>query len=208
MPGMNPPPAVKLSFRAQMLQAREEAILRGVGRLLAEKGFEAMTVDQIAAEAGIAKASLYKHFASKEALACAAVVRLLDQAQAVLSGLPAEAAPLAKLQAAARWAMGRQLAGEMPALPGPQSGLGAALRASAECSAGLAALRSLLEAWIVEAQAQGALDPQLPAPAVLYTLCARACDPALAWLRDGGRHSDEQVVALALTACFEGLRAR
>lgn len=205
---MNAAPAAKLSFRAQMLQAREEAILGSVCRLMAEKGFEAMTVDQVAAEAGIAKASLYKHFASKEALACAAVVRLLNQAQAMLSGLPAEEAPLAKLQAAAGWAMGRQLAGELPALPGPHSSLGAALRASPECSAGLSALRGLLEDWILGAQAQAVLNPALPAPAVLYTLAARACDSALAWLRDGGRHSDEQVVALALSACFEGLRAR
>ena len=42
---------------------------------LAEKGFEQMTVDEVAADVGIAKASLYKHFASKEALAAAAMAR-------------------------------------------------------------------------------------------------------------------------------------
>jgi TetR/AcrR family transcriptional regulator of autoinduction and epiphytic fitness len=66
------------SFRAQVLQAREDAIVDTVNRLLAEKGFDAMTVDLVAAEVGIAKASLYKHFASKEQLAAAAMVRVLD----------------------------------------------------------------------------------------------------------------------------------
>ena len=47
-----------------MLLARESAIIETVNRLLAEKGFEAMTVDEVAAEVGIAKASLYKHFSS------------------------------------------------------------------------------------------------------------------------------------------------
>ena len=47
-----------------MLQARESAIIDTVNRLLAENGFEAMTVDEVAAEVGIAKASLYKHFSS------------------------------------------------------------------------------------------------------------------------------------------------
>ena len=50
----------------------EDAIVTSVNRLLAEKGFDLMTVDEVAADVGIAKASLYKHFASKEALAAAA----------------------------------------------------------------------------------------------------------------------------------------
>jgi AcrR family transcriptional regulator len=56
---------VKPSFKQQMLQVREDTIVQTVNRLLAEKGFEAMTVDEVAAQVGIAKASLYKHFASK-----------------------------------------------------------------------------------------------------------------------------------------------
>ena len=38
---------VKLSFKEQMLRAREEAIVQTVNRLLAEKGFDAMTVDDL-----------------------------------------------------------------------------------------------------------------------------------------------------------------
>ena len=37
------------SFKEQMLAAREEALIQSVNRLLAEKGFEAMTVDEVAA---------------------------------------------------------------------------------------------------------------------------------------------------------------
>ena len=58
--------APKLSFREQMHLAREDAIISAVNRFLAEKGFDAMTVDEVAADVGIAKASLYKHFPSKE----------------------------------------------------------------------------------------------------------------------------------------------
>ncbi len=75
---------VKVSFKEQMLQAREEAIIRVVNLLLAEKGFEAMTVDEVAASVGIAKASLYKHFPSKEDLAAAAMVSVMRRAQAFL----------------------------------------------------------------------------------------------------------------------------
>ena len=71
-----------------MLQVREDAIVQAVNRLLAEKGFDAMTVDEVAADVGIAKASLYKHFASKEALAAAAMVRVLERgAQLLVSAI-------------------------------------------------------------------------------------------------------------------------
>lgn len=35
---MRPSPAAKISFKAQMLQAREDAILQAVNHLLAQKG--------------------------------------------------------------------------------------------------------------------------------------------------------------------------
>ena len=79
--------APRVSFKAQMLKVREEAIVQAVNRLLAEKGFDAMTVDEVAAKVGIAKASLYKHFPSKEDLAAAAMVRVMQRAVAFLDSL-------------------------------------------------------------------------------------------------------------------------
>lgn len=64
-----------------MHQAREEAIVAAAGRLLGEKGFEAMTLDDVAAEVGVAKASLYKHFAGKDDLCAAAMVYAVDRLQ-------------------------------------------------------------------------------------------------------------------------------
>ena len=100
-----------------MLRAREDAIVQAASRLLAEKGFDLMTVDQVAADVGIAKASLYKHFPSKEDLAAAAMVRVLGQAQTFLASLPPGATPIDQLKAVVRWMMQRQLAGQMPSLP-------------------------------------------------------------------------------------------
>ena len=200
--------APKPSFREQMLVAREEAIILAVNKLLAEKGFEAMTVDEVAAAVGIAKASLYKHFPSKEDLAAAAMVRIMKRTQDFMATLPAEADPLGKLKAVARWAMEVQLAGEMPSLPHQSSSLRTTLMGNRAYIDRLMGMSDTLGGWIQAAQANGTLSIKLPAIAVLYTLFARACDPVLEFLRVGGNYSDAQIVDMVLESCFDGLSAR
>jgi TetR/AcrR family transcriptional regulator of autoinduction and epiphytic fitness len=205
-PGAPAAPA-KASFKTQMLKAREDAIVQAASRLLAQKGFDLMTVDQVAADVGIAKASLYKHFSSKEELAAAAMVQVLDRARTFLATLP-DAHPLDQLKAVVRWMMQLQLAGEMPSLPSENSRLRAALMSNKAYLDGLMQASDRIGAWIEQAQAQGLISPQLPAIAVLYTLYARACDPVLDFLKMGGQHSDEQIVELVLGTCFNGLVSR
>ena len=197
----------RTSFKAQMLRAREDAIVSSVNRLLAEKGYDLMTVDEVAADVGIAKASLYKHFASKEALAAAAMVRLLDRALAFISTLDSHptARAIDHLRAVARWSMQVQLAGEMPSLPAQNSSLRAALSNDAGYLQRLMEVSDKLGAWIATAQAAGHLNPRLPPEVVLYTLFARACDPVLGLLKLSGQHTDERIIELLLSTCFDGL---
>lgn len=198
------------SFREQVLRAREDAIVDSVNRLLAEKGFDLMTVDEVAADVGIAKASLYKHFTSKEELAGAAMVRVLERALQVSAELDADASrpPLDRLKGVARWAMQVQLAGEMPSLPAQNSTLRASLVENKAYIERLVTLSERLGEWIVAAQADGTLNPGLPPEVILYTLFARACDPVLGVLKAGGNYSDERIVELLVGTCFDGLSGR
>jgi AcrR family transcriptional regulator len=200
----------RLSFREQVLRVREDAIVVAVNRLLAEKGFDLMTVDEVAAEVGIAKASLYKHFPSKEALAAAAMVRLMQRAWTTVEEQAArpDASACSRLQAVTRWALQLQLAGQMPSLPSQNSSLRAELLARKDYLDLLMLCSDRLGQWIVQAQADGEIDATLPPELVLYTLYARACDPVPAFLKAGGRHADDEIVAWVLGTCFNGLRAR
>ena len=200
--------ADKPSFKQQMLKVREDTIVKTVNRLLAEKGFEAMTVDEVAAEVGIAKASLYKHFASKEDLAVAAMVRVMRQAQDFIAALPEQHPASQQLRAVVRWVLQVKIAGGMPSLPSQNSSLRASLLASQDYMDGLLELSERLGAWIEEAQAQGQLNPKLPPIAILYTFFARACDPVLEFLTISGLYPDEQIVEMVLSTCFDGLAVR
>jgi len=191
-----------------MLLAREDAIIRSVNTMLAQKGFDAMTVDEVAADVGIAKASLYKHFPSKEDLAAAAMVFVMRRAQRYLNELPEEATPFEKIKLVVRWVMSLKLLGEMPSLPSQNSILRTALMNNKDYMDGLMDVSERLGAWIEAAQANGDISNKLPAIAVLYTLYARACDPVLEFLKMGDLYTDDQVIDLVMDTCFEGLKAR
>lgn len=197
------------SFRDQVLKVREDAIVSSVNRLLAEKGFEQMTVDEVAADVGIAKASLYKHFASKEALAAAAMVRVLERTMDVLEQQAArDTGAVDRLREVARWALRVQLAGEMPLLPSQNSSLRAELLGHQAYLALLMQVSDRLGEWIVQAQGDGDLDRSLPPELVLYTLFARACDPVPGAMKASGRHSNDQIVEWVLAVCFSGIGSR
>jgi AcrR family transcriptional regulator len=198
----------RLSFREQVLRVREDAIVASVNRLLADKGFDLMTVDEVAADVGIAKASLYKHFPSKEALAAAAMVRLLRRTLAVVdeqAQVPGASA-LQRLQAVVRWALAVQVAGEMPTLPSQNSTLRAELMGHREYLDLLMQVSEHLGAWIVQAQGQGDIDASLPPELVLYSVYARACDPVPGFLKAGGQYSDSQIVDWLTTLFFRSLK--
>ena len=202
----------RLSFRQKVHLAREDAIVSTVLRLLAEKGYEQMTVDEVAADVGIAKASLYKHFASKEALAAAAMAQALDLALQQVQQVEQDAAhggrAIERLRALTRWTLETQLAGKMPTLPAENSALRNALINHRGYMDRVMALSDQLGAWIVQAQADGAINRQLSPEAVLYTVYARACDPVLGFLKAGGNYTDEQIVGMVMLTCFDGLASR
>lgn len=203
------------SIREQIQRVREEAIVAAVNRLLATKGYDAMTVDEVAAEAGMAKASLYKLFTSKEELAGAAMVGVLDRALGFVDGLRSAAEQAAEagqpvraldqLKAVTRWAMQTQLEGEMPSLPAQNSSLSASLQSNDEYMDRLIALSNRLSTWITEAQTGGQLQMQLPVELVLYTLFARACDPVVGLLKESGQYTHDQIIEWVTSTTFDGL---
>jgi TetR/AcrR family transcriptional regulator, regulator of autoinduction and epiphytic fitness len=197
------------TYKEKMLRVREDTIVEAVQRLLVTKGYELMTVDEVAAEAGLAKASLYKHFTSKEDLAAAAMVRVLERALDYVHTLEQtpSTSPVQQLQHVVRWTLQVQLAGEMPTLPAQNSKLVATLRAHKVYTDRLIVLSDKLGAWIVAAQEQGNINPELPPEMVLYTLYARACDPVLGLMQASGNYQREQIVEWLLSSTFHGIAA-
>ncbi|MEN9538223.1 MAG: hypothetical protein RLZZ126_458 [Pseudomonadota bacterium] len=188
-----------------MLAAREEAIVAAVNRLLAERGYDAMTVDDVAAEVGVAKPQLYRHFPSKEHLAAAAMVRVMEDAKAFTAQIDPKLAPVEQLKLITRWMLERKLAGTMPNLPSQNSKLRNTLLSDPQFVADMMQLGDSLGELILAAQRKKTLHPKLPAELVLYTLYARACDPVVEFMQISGQYKDAEILDWVMQTCFEGI---
>lgn len=196
----------KLTFKQRMMLERESLIIETVNHLLATKGYDAMTVDEIADTVGIAKASLYRHFPSKEALGMAALVDIMHKALEIINQLNAtDQTAIDKLKTLTQWAMRLKLAQKMPNLPSENSQLRELLIANDDYTNNLVMLSDSIGEWIEQAQAEGKLQSNIPGLAILYTLYARACDPVLGFLRSSQLYDDDEIIAIVTHTCFEGL---
>lgn len=196
----------KLSFKQQQLIVRENAIIDSTNMLLAQKGYDLMTMDEVAADVGIAKASLYKHFPSKEALAAAAMIRLMENTLAFVRGLDAQQRPIDQLRGVLQWALEIRMKGGLPTLPSENTSLRDALMNNNRYINRLLDLNELMGELIEKARADGAIRKDLPAEVVLFTIYARSCDPTLDYLRMTGQYTDAQVTEFLLSTCFAGLQ--
>jgi AcrR family transcriptional regulator len=198
----------KLSFRDRQFALREEAIIDSVNRQLASKGYEAMVLDDVAAEVGIAKGSLYKHFESKEVLAAAAMTRLLQRLLAQAQALPAKESPLDQLKDLLRWTLRERALGRMPTLPSTNTALQQALMSDKNYMNALSQLTDAIGLLIEKAVKAKQLSNTLPLPVMMFSIYARSCDPSFDFLRATKQWSDEEVIEYMVNVCFEGLGRR
>ena len=184
---------------------REEAILDAAHSLLGKHGYDAMTMDDVAAEVGIAKASLYKHFPAKEKLASRTMIRLFNRTVEQLNALPATLTALQKLHAMLEWALRERLKGGIPHLPSTSATLEHSLMTDEGYLAALLTLNAALSLLVDQAKVDGRISNGLPTDYVVTAIYARTCDPTLDYMRRGNNYSGEEIVHFMVTAFFSGL---
>jgi AcrR family transcriptional regulator len=65
--------------RSQMKAERRSQLVSAASRLFAERGFRAVSMEDLAAEAGVSGPAVYRHFASKEALLADLLIDVSEQ---------------------------------------------------------------------------------------------------------------------------------
>jgi AcrR family transcriptional regulator len=83
------------SLRERRRQMLRDEILQAAGALMHDKGYAAMSMDELASQVGISKPTLYSHFTTKEDLVVAAVSYWFDR---VSEAVAADTVPRTPLQ--------------------------------------------------------------------------------------------------------------
>ena len=95
----------------------------------------------------------------------------------------------------------------MPTLPSQNSTLRELLKSDGNYLDILIEVSDQLGGWIVSAQESSQISSHLPPMLVLYSVYARACDPVLDFLIQGGTSVDESINQVMMS-CFSGIKSR
>jgi AcrR family transcriptional regulator len=194
----------RLSFKNQAFKLRENAILDAATAVLSQKGYDLMTMDDVAGAVGISNPSLYKHFKSKEELVGEALIRLLDGALEYVAALDPALNPLQKLSALLEWALRVRLDGGLPFLPSTSPQVRDMLTRNVKYMLRVMKLNRQLEALVKLAQQQGQLSRELPTDVILFSYYARTCDPAVEYLQKYSKMAADDIVRHMLKVAFDG----
>lgn len=196
----------KLSFKDQAFKLRENAILDATTSILGSKGYDLMTMDDVANAVGISKPSLYKHFKSKEDLVGEALIRLIDGAIDFIAQLNSDLTPINKLTVLLEWALRVRLEGGMPFLPSTSAHVREMLMRNLKYITRVLKLNGQIEKLVLSAQKSGDLNPDLPSDVILFSYYSRTCDPAVEYLQKFSKMNNEAIITHMLQVALGGLR--
>jgi AcrR family transcriptional regulator len=180
--------------------AVREAVLDAAWQLAAERGIRGVTMSQVAAEAGVGRATLYRYYPDVEAILTAAHERHVEHHLAHLTTLAASAGAatgdaLARLEAVlgafATICFERGRGGEV---------LGALVHTAAATRGAEDRVVALVTDMVAEAAQAGAVDAQTP-PVELARFAVHALMAASA-------AADEAGVERVVRSCLRGLGAQ
>lgn len=195
----------ELTIREKQWLVREEAILDAAQRLLHARGYSSMSMDELAAEVGISKATLYQHVESKEELAARAIVRSMAHMSRFIEEQDTTLPALTRLEAAIDYFVGRRY-GNVPSGPIASKTLYPILQSHAEFQQHHARLMQQLEALVEEAQAEGSIVPHLPSLLLVRMILSCTRDPEYEILLAEGHVTADELRQTLMTFIFDGVR--
>ncbi|NLX10873.1 MAG: TetR/AcrR family transcriptional regulator [Chloroflexi bacterium] len=186
-------------YQQKQWDEREAAILDTLETLSAERAFDSITMDELAAAVGISKATLYQHFDSKEALLVRLVARHEDRFLRWLDDTQ-DLPPLEHLLHVLRYLTGGHIV-PLGGQPGGSSALASVFRTSTELIERHDQIIRRLYAIIQQGQAQHSITPDLAPESIISAMLALSnvsmgdYEP-LAWIRQIASRDDyvEQLV--------------
>jgi AcrR family transcriptional regulator len=195
-------------FRDRQRQFREDAILEATHELLAQKGFVAMTMDDVAQRVGIAKGSLYQHFKSKEELLAAVLISFMDRISTFIENLPSKQSAIDRLKQTYRKAIDLRFQQGFPDLFNAKLSVKDVLIKNATYVTSSDRMWDALECLFDDAKREGSITTKIPTEVLVHSAIARVRDSELDSLIDTGRITREALSEYLVQMFLGGILVR
>jgi AcrR family transcriptional regulator len=188
------------TLRERRRQLLREEILAATHRLMTERGYAAMSMEELAASVGVSKPTLYNQFPTKEDLVAAMAAQLLDRLFADVERAPGQS-PLAQLLGLLRAIVLVQLEHSTTAMQLWMPEIITILERNPVTCQQLERVDRVVVELVRAAIAAGEIDPRADVASVVRVFYALLCAPSL------GRRSitetpDPQAMADTVTRLF------
>jgi AcrR family transcriptional regulator len=180
----------------KQLQRRKQETLDIAARMLIERGYANLNMDELAEAAGISKPTLYQYFTSKDELIAQAMVRNFQNLELYLSQ-QTEKSPLDQLEHFLRFTLKARYehrGGAAGAVAQEDAAtMRSIVRFHPDVVQRLASIKDMLEQVVGQAQQLGQIDPALPAWLVVNTLFSLQRVISNPFTKDSAPRSDEEL---------------
>ncbi len=194
--------------RERRRQAREDDILEAARELMAARGLDAMTMDELAERAGVSKPTLYQYFPSKEAVAVQTVVRMVKRIGVCMDAVDVRLPAIARLERVVRRVLELRFAPDHPMLGLSAGPLKAMVRTNPEYITHQKRLVETLTLWMDEAQAAGDVAPLLSSRALVQMVFSLLRDTDFEEIVAGDARRADEVAFTLSTTFINGIRPR
>jgi AcrR family transcriptional regulator len=161
-----------LPLRERRRLLLREEILQATRALAAEKGYAAMSMDELAARVGISKPTLYSYFDTKEDLIAAAAIHSMQQVMDIIEAELAGQTPLQRLSLILRTTLQILMDDGITPMRPMSPELMQLIRSREDTTAYIRRIDAALLALIQQGIQQGEIDPALEASAIMLSFHA------------------------------------
>ena len=186
---------------------QENAILDAANALINERGFDAMTMDDLAERAGISKPTLYKRFPSKETVAVRATLQIIEDGLAEIYAHPKEWTAEQRFIHIVDWTLRKCMMGKRVRFGSAKALLVPVIRANPEYRRLFDEMTSVIQKIVEAAQSEGVIDSRLNSRLVTQLMFSLVRDSDYEELITTGVCSPQETADTLTTLILRGVRA-
>lgn len=193
-----------IGLRERQRRARAESILEAAFEIIVSEGYDALTMEGLAARLGISRQTLYHHFDSREDIALRAMVTWMDRGVDVIRKFDPSLTPIDRLRGVVRWLLVNRFRLTCGTVAKVRHSL-MPIKAHPIYREAFERRASAIEEIVVAAQRAGQLRRDLNSRLVVQMLLGLVSDASYEGLISDGLATPEEVTESVIDLFFKGL---